>query len=258
MKYYFVSDLHGSENALHVFLNKTIKDVEKGKAKLFFLGDYIDRGKQSFQVLNSIYNLQKQYGNEKIIVLRGNHEEAFIEFIKGENNYWLVDDRYFSTIKTFLTENQLDELKEIALHRKTDLIIDFVIKTISSNHKELIEWLNKLPYFYETEKQIIVHAGIDEEAEELWRYGTPDFYFVCKNPLTTGKFYKDIICGHISSAAIANNNKYLGKVYFDGENHYFIDGTILKSKKLPVLVFDAEAEMYSDLQLGVGDDSECY
>ena len=36
------------------------------------------------------------------------------------------------------------------------------------------KWIGSLPVFHETEEQIFVHAGVDEEAEEYWKWGTGD------------------------------------------------------------------------------------
>lgn len=85
-----------------------------------------------------------------------------------------------------------------------------------------------MPFYYETETQIFVHAGIDEEAEEYWNYGTPDEYFVSKFPATFGKFHKDIITGHIGTSTLANDKNFHG-VFWDKASHYYIDGTVKDS-----------------------------
>ena len=48
------------------------------QSKLIFLGDYIDRGEDSKEVINVILQLKKKY---KVIALRGNHEDMFLDFI---------------------------------------------------------------------------------------------------------------------------------------------------------------------------------
>lgn len=63
--------------------------------QLIFLGDYIDLGPDSCEVIQIIMKLQKQYG-EKIIVLRGNHEEMFMDFLAADENDWLSQDRGLS------------------------------------------------------------------------------------------------------------------------------------------------------------------
>ena len=69
--------------------------------------------------------------------------------------------------------------------------------------------------------------------------------FTNKFPVTTGKFLKDIISGHVSSSQIAHNEEYLGKIFFDKHNHYFIDGTVDRSKVIPVLEFDTTTQTYN-------------
>ncbi len=65
-----VADLHGDLNALQLVLQK--KSV-LGCDTVIFLGDYIDRGPASLDVLERLFLLKiKEPG--KIILLRGNHE----------------------------------------------------------------------------------------------------------------------------------------------------------------------------------------
>lgn len=114
-------------------------------------------------------------------------------------------------------------------------------------------WITRMPLYYETEDQIFVHAGIDEEAGDLWRVGTPDEWFTHKFPPETGswddgsgnKKSKDIIAGHVSV-----RSEYLGGyhhgacVYHDGENHFFIDGCTESTGVIPILEYDMETKTY--------------
>ena len=52
-----------------------------GGNRLVLLGDSIDYGPESGQTLRLIFETQKRYGAEKVIVLRGNHEEMFLEWL---------------------------------------------------------------------------------------------------------------------------------------------------------------------------------
>ena len=122
-------------------------------------------------------------------------------------------------------------------------------KMVLESNQDLIRWLRSLPYFYETEWQIFVHAGIDEESGDLWRYGTEERVFVGKHPATMGPFEKDIIAGHNGTHTLMGDPDF-HDVLWDGENHYFCDGTVWKSGKLPVLVYDTDTGKYYSL----GDD----
>jgi serine/threonine protein phosphatase 1 len=119
-------------------------------------------------------------------------------------------------------------------------------EVIISNHKELIQWLNRLPLYYETETQIFVHAGIDEEAGEYWKYGTSDEYFVSKYLATFGKFYKDIIAGHISTSSIVNDKKFYG-VFWDKHSHFYLDGNVKNSYDIPMLVYETDEKKYTKI-----------
>lgn len=89
-----------------------------------------------------------------------------------------------------------------------------------------------------------MHAGVDEEAGKLWRSLTSPEMFTNKFPITTGKFYEDIISGHITSCEVAKDEEYLGKVYFDDKSHFFIDGYVSRSKTIPVLCYDTVTKLY--------------
>lgn len=117
----------------------------------------------------------------------------------------------------------------------------------------LIRWLERLPLYYETEEQIFVRAGIDEEAEEYWRHGTPDDYFVQKYPASFGKFYKDIIAGHISTSSLAGDEEF-HHVYWDGKSHFYIDGNTVKSGYVPVLRYNTKTSRYSSFTKKI----DCY
>ncbi|HGR9839137.1 TPA: metallophosphoesterase, partial [Streptococcus pneumoniae] len=76
--YYSVSDIHGHYNEFIKSLNKI--DLSDKQSKLILLGDYIDYGSQSFQVISKIIELEKIYPKQ-IITLFGNHEEWFYDWL---------------------------------------------------------------------------------------------------------------------------------------------------------------------------------
>ncbi len=105
-------------------------------------------------------------------------------------------------------------------------------------------WMRELLLYYETDTQIFVHAGVDEEAEDLWKWGTEDAYFCEKFPATTGPFLKDIIAGHVGTYVVAGDDSYHG-VFWDGASHYYIDGTVHQSHQIPVLKYDTVNKCYT-------------
>lgn len=256
---YAMSDIHGYLGAFQKAMEKI--DLS-GDNRLILLGDYIDYGPESGQTLRYIYDLQRQYGSEKVIVLRGNHEEDFLEWLdtySGPNagrpdeyglipyNEWLDTDRDCATFRTFLTEEQWARFQQIKETETGDSLNTKAAQMILSANAELMKWLRKLPYFYETEKQIFVHAGIDEEAGDLWKLATEEYLFVEKYPATKGKFYKDIIAGHVSTEK-ASDIPGFHNVYFDGQSHYYIDGSVHASGSVLILTYDETTGNYSELK----------
>lgn len=105
-------------------------------------------------------------------------------------------------------------------------------------------WMKRLPYFYETPTQIFVHAGIDEEAGDLWKWGTSEEDMCEMFPWNEGPFLKDVIAGHTGTYRMAQDESF-HDVYWDGASHYYLDGTVQKSHKIPVLKYDLEHERYT-------------
>lgn len=175
-----------------------------GNNMLILLGDYI-HGPNSYGVLDKVIWLQEKYGCDKVIALLGNHEEMVIS-----EGYSISDEGYSKCDK---------------------------------KDCRYIKWMMSLPYYYETDKQIFCHAGVDEDAEDMWKWGTGKHIFTGKFPAEKGQFYKDIIAGHVGTSVISENPSY-HDIYFDGESHYYIDGTVLESGVIPVLMIDTEQNKY--------------
>lgn len=70
---YEISDIHGYYDEMIETLNFVDLDSNKDN-KLIFLGDYVNRGPKSCQVLYKIKDLEETYP-QQIIVLIGNHDQ---------------------------------------------------------------------------------------------------------------------------------------------------------------------------------------
>lgn len=100
--------------------------------------------------------------------------------------------------------------------------------------------------YYTEGNTIFVHAGIDEEAGDMWEWGTDDWTFTEKIPAQTGKFHcgdMKIVAGHVGTADISGDRNF-HDIYFDGESHYYIDGTVLHRGIIPVIKVDIETDKY--------------
>lgn len=259
-KIYAMSDIHGCYNALM----KSLKYIELEPSDLLiFVGDYVDEGDNSFKVLNEIMKIEKAYPDQ-VVTLLGNHDEWLIEwlFFREKNPNFYGIDVGNETVKSFFEETEyqmiIDKVQIYSSNNeKLNQFNNFLHKRImeSEKYKDVLNWLrgkNKEKRYFETDNQIFVHAGIDEEVEEFWKVGTLNDIFTGKYPATKGEFYKDIISGHVYSHEVAGDQSYLGFVYWDKKSHYFIDGHTTKSNIVPVLRYDIETSKYSFLNTSNG------
>jgi len=247
---YALSDIHGCLKALDEALVLVDLDSDR-ENKLIFCGDYIDYGPQSCETYSKIRDLTRQSPTQ-VIALRGNHDQMFLDFLLADDEdvmgaEWLNADKDFATIRSFLSptarkvfDGQTGFLDTDGLFRAAKMTRE----DINAHHPGLIQWLRNLPFHCETDTQIFVHAGIDEEAEDLWAVGTSDECFLSKYPPTFGAFYKDIIAGHVGTPSI-RNGKDDHSVYWDGLSHYYIDGGTANSGAVPVLKYDTVSRKYS-------------
>ncbi|ATU07672.1 metallophosphoesterase [Methanohalophilus portucalensis] len=86
-----IGDIHGDLKALDLIL-KMQKKINC--ERMIFLGDYIDRGPNSVEVLNKLFRL-KIADPDKIILLRGNHETAEMNYCGGFYDELGRDDSLF-------------------------------------------------------------------------------------------------------------------------------------------------------------------
>ena len=103
MKYYVIPDIHGRNDLLQLALAAIYEQNPNGGTRIVFLGDYIDRGPEGIQVLQTVMNPPEGW---EFVTLKGNHEDMFVGGYHRQNEYYdpkFVDqvrnsDMSFSTI----------------------------------------------------------------------------------------------------------------------------------------------------------------
>jgi len=128
MAEYVIGDIHGEIDQLKTIIDKI--NYKPKEDKLIFLGDYIDRGADSYKV----YRYIKELDNGDNIFLRGNHEEMMIDAVLNDNN---IDLWYHNGGQA--TERSFPNRSEL---------------------KEAARFFNSLPYYHSSQDYIFVHAGI--------------------------------------------------------------------------------------------------
>jgi serine/threonine protein phosphatase 1 len=252
---YAMSDIHGCYEVLEETL-KIIDLSSDRNNKLIFCGDYPGYGMDSRKVLYRVKELTESYPDQ-VYALMGNHEQMFLDFLVCPKNdiwnfEWLEGDKGFRTVTGFVARDTMDKINALRSEYRDPYsllteIAAAVKEDIAENHSELIRWMKKLPYFRQTENQIFVHAGVDEEAEEYWMHGSSGDCFTGKYPATLGKFCKDIIAGHISAASIAGDPDFR-RIFWDKQSHFYIDGDVITSGNIPVLKYDTNTQKYSGFE----------
>lgn len=184
-KYFVISDIHNCHEDMINALNNAGFDENNESHILITLGDMFDRtpnGGGAIAIYEYLTNLQKQ---NRAIVLRGNHDTMFLQYLNGKDtssfNYRLNGTR--ETFADFLHQTMPFETWAL-LYEKIDDVkeSDFArwlkgaIKQINKEYPNLLNWLENMPWYYETKNHIFTHASIDANVEN-WH-----------NPKISGRF----------------------------------------------------------------------
>ena len=108
MRTIVIGDIHGCYKELKQLIVdlKDNREYNKDTDRLIFLGDYIDRGEDSREVIWYIQELQKE--NSNVIALMGNHEKMCIDFMVRHQDGWLWNG-YEATFNSYGTYKALEK-----------------------------------------------------------------------------------------------------------------------------------------------------
>jgi serine/threonine protein phosphatase 1 len=141
-KTYAIADLHGRYDLLEMALAKIAGHAEQ-PATLVTLGDYVDRGSNSRQVIG---RLMDGLGHEgwRLICLKGNHEDIMWQTCLGivpDCDWWLTNGGGATLISYGQT-----------VRDEADVTV------VPDGH---LRWIERLPLMHIDKHRIFVHAGID-------------------------------------------------------------------------------------------------
>ena len=169
---YAIGDIHGRYDKLLDLMEKL--DIDLDSERLVFLGDYIDRGPQSFEVVDYLIELRKR--NPNCIFLKGNHEEMFEKYISGEDRLTYLFNGGQQTLDSYMSRQ-----------RKPDEPL------IPAEH---LSFFKSLMMFYETDGYIFVHAGLKKNVP-LAEQKSEDLLWIRKKFIDSGHDYgKPVVFGH--------------------------------------------------------------
>lgn len=164
---FVVSDIHGCYDELVSLLDTVPEDT-----LIIFLGDYIDRGAKSLEVLRLIMKLVEQ---GKALAIRGNHEDILLDFLKAplQNIEYYVKVGGLHTLES-LSEIDKDNFSYVDKEKATNTLV----KETLANNGDVIEFLNKLPYYIDMGEYLFVHAGISSVVSDFKQSSLDDFIWI--------------------------------------------------------------------------------
>ncbi|MFT3715663.1 MAG: metallophosphoesterase [Gordonia sp. (in: high G+C Gram-positive bacteria)] len=226
--YFVIPDVHAQLDVLDAALE--LVDLDDPGTRLIQLGDLVDRGPDSLACLARMRDLDTGPNGSRVTVLRGNHEEWFRLWLEApEDSYtWLYADPMLQTVSSFLPDIDKQHLEKrlISVARNLDkiqVISTEVRDQVIEAHPWLPGYLDQMPFFYEHEHFIAVHAGLDEEAGEHALLGADPVAMIEKYPPSFGAHDvgKLIVAGHVWAQEIRPDER--ADPYLD-EGHLYLDG----------------------------------
>ena len=203
MNFFAIGDIHGCLSQL-TSLHKNILNYDKFNPKndlLIYLGDYIDRGKYSKEVIDQILKLKNN--NIKTINLMGNHDEFMIDFILNKKNNiknWVNfgADQTFRSYGVEVVEYIKDGFKDEVV----DKLRNTLLNKIDNSH---LDFFKNLEISYSSEKYLFVHAGIDP-SKRLNNQTKKDFLWSRSEKFFSKDFKSEkiIVHGHTPEENIIN------------------------------------------------------
>jgi len=138
-KIFVVGDIHGCFDKLCALMDKI--PLNDKQDQLIFIGDYIDRGSSSFDVVKYLIDLKKRVPGT--IFIKGNHEDMLQNYLDGSDRFTYQLNGGQQTLDEYL--NRSDNKDAFP---------------IPSQH---LDFINSLQLYYQTDDYIFVHAGLREK-----------------------------------------------------------------------------------------------
>lgn len=169
--------MHGRADLVEDILLKIDQDLlanpTNDPVRLIFVGDYVDRGEQSRQVIERLRALVDE-PTLKVTCVKGNHEELLLGFLDApaENFAWLDH----GGLETLASYGVATPLKRRCQRDFVGLAAEFAEKL--GDHRAFLEGL---PLSIQIGNVFISHAGLDptqplrDQPEGALLWGHPDF-----------------------------------------------------------------------------------
>jgi len=152
---YCIGDIHGRDDLLQQLHDKILEDAADytGQKTIIYLGDYIDRGERSREVIDLL--LTRPLPGFEHIYLRGNHEQTLLDFLTAAEigHGWFMHGGLQTLVSYGVTYRKIptsiDDLRVLQNALK---------ERVPPGHRDFLE---KTRSCYQTGSYYFVHAGIN-------------------------------------------------------------------------------------------------
>lgn len=151
---YCIGDIHGRLDLLEELHGMILRDCAgfDGRKTVVYLGDYIDRGSQSKQVLDLL--VEQPLAGFETVHLLGNHEHAMLDFLRnpqGVGAAWLS----FGGQVTCMSYGV--GIGRVVMNMDLDSLCEELAEKVPQSH---LDFLNSMPLYHTEGDYCFVHAGI--------------------------------------------------------------------------------------------------
>jgi len=186
---YAIGDIHGYDAAFECLIDRIrIDAVLLGeRPRIVLLGDYIDRGPSSRDVLARILRLEQAEWCD-LVVVKGNHEDALLRFLAApaSGETWRIWGGAATLASYGVNMPCLLSDPEVW----ADLSAEFA-RAIDPEHLDLLQ---RMPPIYQADDYLFVHAGVDPE-RPLSEQGADTFMFI-RGPFLRAEKACDFVVVH--------------------------------------------------------------
>lgn len=176
--HFIVGDLHGclaQFEAMLVQIDALIGEFSLDQPRIVFVGDYIDRGPSSAQVLSRLYELTREYP-DNVTCLLGNHEQMMLDFLDAPA---IRHARWF---RNGAKQTLMSFGINLPAEPQWAGVADTIAETLRAQMEPGLEdWLRQLACIHVSGNLAVVHASadpgraIDAQANRVMIWGHPEF-----------------------------------------------------------------------------------
>lgn len=154
MRYYVLSDVHGFFDIADRALTESGYYGYYGEKKLVILGDLLDRGKQPCEVIEWVKNFVER---DRVILIRGNHEDLIVELAENVELYTAMGLHYshHAVNGTVRTLSEITDMSKTYMEFYPDATRDRFYR--SDFYKYV---LPAMVDYYETDRYVFTHGWV--------------------------------------------------------------------------------------------------